>query len=163
MKFDGYSAFLLSQLGHHIADRFADGLSPLGLRPAHFGVLSHLKEADGRSQQQLADLLRIHRNAMVGLVDDLEAAGLVRRAPHPEDRRAHAVHLTDRGLTTLREAGAVASRLEAATLAPLDDAERAQLADLLRRVADHADLPPGVHPGLNRRPPRRPAEESPTV
>jgi DNA-binding MarR family transcriptional regulator len=155
VQLDDRSVFLLSQLGHHVADRFADELAPLGLRPAHFGVLTHLRDGNGLSQQQLADLLRVHRNVMVGLVDDLETQGLVRRTPHPEDRRAHAVQLTGKARTLLREAATVADRLEETVLAALDDGERAQLAALLHRVAEHAGLPPGVHPGLNRRPSRR--------
>lgn len=155
MQIGDRGVFLLSQIGHEVADRFADALAPIGLSPAHFGILSHLHDADGRSQQQLADLLGIHRNAMVGLVDELEALGLVRRARHPDDRRAHAVHLTDYALTTLREAQTLADELESSTLAPLDDAERTQLIALLDTVAAHAGLPPGVHPGLRRRPARR--------
>ncbi|MEV0342536.1 MarR family transcriptional regulator [Nocardia sp. NPDC050713] len=64
----------MSQVGHHIAYLFTARLAPLGLEPAHFGILSHLAAVDGRSQQELADLLKVHRNAMVGLVDELEEA-----------------------------------------------------------------------------------------
>ncbi|MCP2341395.1 MarR family winged helix-turn-helix transcriptional regulator [Actinomadura rupiterrae] len=155
MDLDDRSVFLLSQLGRHIADRFAGDLAPLGLNPAHFGVLVHLRQVgrDGQrlSQQQLADRLRVHRNAMVGLVDDLESRGLVRRERHPDDRRAHAVELTERGHDVLTQAESVADTLEDAVLAPLTDAEHAQLAALLRRLTAHAELPPGVHPGLHRR------------
>jgi DNA-binding MarR family transcriptional regulator len=147
--------FLLSQLGHHVADQLADELAPLGLHPAHFGILSHLRDADGLSQQQLSDLLGVHRNPMVSLIDELEAQGFVRRARHPVDRRAYAVQLTDRARQVLRDADTVADELEASVLAPLDEVERGQLIAMLHRVAAHADLPPGVHPGLYRRPPRR--------
>ncbi|HEY0816316.1 MAG TPA: MarR family transcriptional regulator [Pseudonocardia sp.] len=155
MQLDDRAVFLLSQLGHHVADRFARALAPLGLNPAHFGVLTHLREADGRSQQQLADLLHVHRNAMVGLVDELEARGLVRRTRHPDDRRAHALHLTDQAHTLLRDADLIADELESAILDPLDPAERSLLLTELHKLAAHAELPPGVHPGLHRRTPRR--------
>ncbi|WP_433662278.1 MarR family transcriptional regulator [Nocardia sp. CA-128927] len=55
-----------------MAYRFTEQLARLDLDPAHFAVLGNLAAADGRSQQELADLLRVHRNAMVGLVDELE-------------------------------------------------------------------------------------------
>jgi DNA-binding MarR family transcriptional regulator len=148
---DDRGVFLLSQIGYHVSYRFMAQLAPLGLLPAHFGILSHLAAADGRSQQELADLLGVHRNAMVGLVDELEERELVRRRPHPADRRAHAVHLTDRAHTALAGAESEADGIEAEILAPLDDAERDQLRSLLQRVAGHAGLPPGVHPGLQRR------------
>ncbi|MCC3332087.1 MarR family winged helix-turn-helix transcriptional regulator [Nocardia abscessus] len=148
---DDRGVFLLSQIGHHVAHRFAAGLAPIGLAPAHFGILSHLAAADGRSQQELADLLHVHRNAMVRLVDELEERGLVRRSPHPSDRRAHAVHLTDHAHQVLEAAAAQAQAIEDEVLAPLDEAERTHLIYQLRRLSAHAGLPPGVHPGLQRR------------
>ena len=93
---------------------------------------------------------------MVGVVDDLEAHRLVRRSRHPDDRRAHAVHLTGRARTVLNKADIIAHELEETVLSPLDDAERAQFIALLQRVAAHAGLPSGVHPGLHRRLPRLP-------
>src|SRR2546423_359209 len=80
---DSRGAFLLSQIGFHVSHRLTEQLARLDLDPAHFAVLTQLAVADGRSQQELADLLRVHRNAMVGLVDELEERGLVIRQPHP--------------------------------------------------------------------------------
>ncbi|MGY1961483.1 MarR family winged helix-turn-helix transcriptional regulator [Nocardia gipuzkoensis] len=156
---DDRGVFLLSQIGHHVSRRFTARLAPLGLEPAHFGILTHLLAADGRSQQELADLLNVHRNAMVGLVDELEERGLVQRRPHPADRRAHAVHLTVHARQTLAAAQAEAEATEDEILAPLNDAERAHLIHQLRRLSAHAGLPPGVHPGLQRR--RRATAETP--
>ena len=154
MQLDDRAVFLLSQLGHNVADRFAHGLAPLGINPAHFGILTHLRAADGRSQQQLADLLDIHRNPMVGLVDELENLGLVRRSRHPDDRRAHAVHLTERARSVLEEGDRIADELEASMLESLDADERTRLLATLRKVSASAELPVGVHPGLRRRTPR---------
>ncbi|WP_280273448.1 MarR family winged helix-turn-helix transcriptional regulator [Nocardia wallacei] len=148
---DDRGVFLLSQIGHHVAHRFSAGLAPIGIAPAHFGILSHLAAAGGRSQQELADLLHVHRNAMVGLVDELEERGLVIRSPHPSDRRAHAVHLTDHAHQVLDAASAQVQAIEDEVLAPLDEAERTHLIYQLRRLSEHAGLPPGVHPGLQRR------------
>jgi DNA-binding MarR family transcriptional regulator len=142
------AAFLISQLGYHSAARFAERLRPLGLHPRHFGLLSHLAAADGQTQQQLADTLAIHRNAMVGLVDDLEQRGLVARHRHPDDRRAHAVHLTTTARELLAQAQPVADEHDAQLLAGLDEPDQRQLVSLLKRLAHHAGLAPGVHPGL---------------
>ncbi|MDQ1609417.1 MAG: hypothetical protein QOE16_2149, partial [Microbacteriaceae bacterium] len=73
------ASFLLSQLGSDSAQRFTQRLAPLGIQPQHFGLLVHLAHSDGQSQQRLADTLGIHRNRMVGLIDDLEHRGLVER------------------------------------------------------------------------------------
>ncbi|MBF6327116.1 MarR family winged helix-turn-helix transcriptional regulator [Nocardia transvalensis] len=151
---DSRGVFLLSQIGYHVSYRFMDRLALHDLDPAYIAVLGHLAATDGRSQQELADLLRVHRNAMVGLVDELQERGLVERRPHPVDRRAHAVHLTAEARAALAAAESEADALEAEILAPLDDAERTRLIALLDRISAHAALPAGVHPGLQRR--RRP-------
>ena len=144
--------FLLSQVGHYAAARFAERLAPLGLQNRHFGLLSHLAAADGQTQQQLADTMGIHRNVMVGLVDDLEARGLVQRRRHPADRRAHALHLTPAARDLLGQAQHAADEHDAELLAGFDDSDRARLITLLQRVAGHARLPAGVHPSLRQRP-----------
>lgn len=142
--------FLISQLGSHTAARFAERLRPLGLHPRHFGLLSHLAAADGQTQQKLAAAMAIHRNAMVGLVDDLEDRGLVQRRRHPADRRAHAVHLTAAARDLLTQAQRATDEHEAELLAGLDEPDRHQLVSLLQQLAQHAGLAPGVHPSLGR-------------
>ena len=140
--------FLVSQLGSHAAACFAERLRPLGLHPRHFGLISRLAVADGQTQQMLAAAMAIHRNTMVGLVNDLEDRGLVQRRRHPSDRRAHAVHLTTVARDLLIQAQRAADEHEAELLAGLDEPDRRQLVSLLQHLAQHAGLAPGVHPGL---------------
>jgi DNA-binding MarR family transcriptional regulator len=93
----------------------------------------------------------VHRNVMVGLIDQLEDRGLVRRERHPSDRRAHRLQLTDRAHAVLVDANAAMDGLELEVFAELMAKERDQLVSLLHRVARQADLPVGIHPGLRRR------------
>ena len=118
---------LLSQLGFHVAQTFAARLAPLGIAPNHFGLLMHVERGEGRSQQQLADALGVHRKVMVGLLDDLEQRGLVERRRHPGDRRAHAIHLTGAARQLLPRAREVADQHEDEVLAALDADERVAL------------------------------------
>ncbi|MBF6175492.1 MarR family winged helix-turn-helix transcriptional regulator [Nocardia blacklockiae] len=144
------TAFLIAQLGFSTAYRFTDALAPLGIGPRHFGTLRLLEANDGQTQQQLCDTLRIHRNVMVGLVDDLEKRGLVERRRHPSDRRAYAVHLLPAARELLARAEPIVRELDTAVLAPLDAAEQATLRKLLEKLSAAAGLTPGVHPGLTR-------------
>jgi len=144
-------SFLLAQLGLHAAARFAERLAPLGLHPRHFGLVTHLAGGDGQTQQQLADTMGIHRNVMVGLLDDLEDRGLVQRRRHPADRRAHALHLTEAARDLLAQAQHAADEYDAELLAALDETDQARLITLLQRVTAHARLPVGVHPNLGQR------------
>jgi DNA-binding MarR family transcriptional regulator len=138
--------FLVSQLGFHGARRFNAKLEPLGIRAPHFGLLVRLGAFDGQTQQQLADSMAVHRNAMVGLIDELERLGLVERRRHPTDRRAYALHLTEAGRAALAKAQRAADQHDDELLEPLDESDRRRLIDLLARLAEHGGLAPGVHP-----------------
>lgn len=53
------------------------------------------------TQRELADALAVTPRNVTGLVDGLVATGYVAREPHPTDRRAVLVTLTDAGTTLL--------------------------------------------------------------
>jgi DNA-binding MarR family transcriptional regulator len=143
--------FLMSQLGYHVAARAGEILAPMGLETRHYGVLMHLATNEGFSQQRLADAMGVHRNMMVGLIDDLEEHGLVQRDVHPTDRRAHRLRLTDEAHAVLSRADAAIDGLEDEIFGHLLPEDRARLMALLRSVAEAAQLPTGIHPGLRRR------------
>lgn len=56
------------------------------------------------SMSELATALGIERSNATALVDELEALGLVRRMPHPTDRRAKLVEATRKGKALARRA-----------------------------------------------------------
>jgi DNA-binding MarR family transcriptional regulator len=140
--------FLLSQLGSHMAREFQRQMSDSGVHPRTYAVLMALAARDGQSQRQLSVRLGIHRNAMVNIVDTLESDGLVERKPHPDDRRAFAITLTDRARRLLPTLDKAARALEDAVTTGLSASERDVLRNLLQRIAGSAGLIPGVHPGL---------------
>ncbi|MEU6644890.1 MarR family transcriptional regulator [Saccharomonospora sp. NPDC046836] len=104
------------------------------MRSRHYTVLSASAERGGLSQRELGEVLGVDPSAVVALVDDLERSGLVRRDPHPDDRRTRLVVVTDRGTSTLAEVGELARRAEDELLGALSRAERRTLAELLQRV-----------------------------
>lgn len=54
--------------------------------------------ADGVRMTDLAEHIMFSKAGLTSLIDRLEGMGLVRRTPHPEDRRAILLTLTDRGI-----------------------------------------------------------------
>lgn len=144
------AAFLLAQVGAHAAARFAERLAPLRLSPPHAGILRMLSRSAGLSQQELASILNMHPSRLVGLVDELETSGFVKRQENMGDRRIYALHLTDEGQAILGKIGRIAKEHQDLLLASLDKEEREQLADILQRIADDQGLTPGVHPGFSR-------------
>ncbi len=104
----------------------------------------------GLTQQALAGRLRMLPTRLVAFLDDLESRGLIERRENPDDRRSYALHLTEKGRSTLESIGRISSEHQKALLAMLNDEEQQQLAILLHRIADQQGLERGVHPGYAR-------------
>ena len=68
---------------------------------AHLLWLLHHEGAS--TQRALADSLKVTPRNVTGLVDGLVATGFTTREPHPTDRRATLVSLTERGQATMSE------------------------------------------------------------
>lgn len=73
---------------------------------------------------------------ILGVVQRLQAGGLVATKPHPSDRRRRIVELTARGRKTVEAAIAKAKISNEGTLAPLTATERKTLIHLLSRLSD---------------------------
>jgi DNA-binding MarR family transcriptional regulator len=129
------TGFLLQRAHRRLRTSLNEALAPSGLAIAHVGVLGLLFGYGPLSQRRLIELLDADKSTMVNLIDDLEEQQLAERRPDPDDRRAHAVHLTDAGRRRLAELGPRVRQVQDAFLAPLSATERRQLDDLLRRVA----------------------------
>jgi MarR family transcriptional regulator, transcriptional regulator for hemolysin len=84
-----------------------------GTTRAQWIVLFRLREQEGLSQVDLADVLELQPISLVRLLDRLVEHGLLERQPDPRDRRANRLFLTRSGrqlvddLDGLREAIAI--------------------------------------------------------
>lgn len=141
------AAFLLAQLGSHAASKFAGHLTELKLVPAHAGILRILSQTPAITQQALARKLGTVPSRLVGLLDDVEGRGLIERRMNRDDRRRHAVYLTNEGRATLRKIGELSRGHQRTLFTALSEEEQEQLAALLQRVADEQGLTRDVHPG----------------
>lgn len=72
------------------------------------------------SQRALADQLGVEGPSVVSMLDRLEQAGLVLRAPCPTDRRVKLVHLTDAGRALYAKVRKQADAFRASVLAGVD-------------------------------------------
>jgi DNA-binding MarR family transcriptional regulator len=87
-----------------------------------------------RSPGQLAGDMRLSSGAMTNRLDRLEAAGLIRRLPDPNDRRGQLIEPTAKGHAAWeRTVGTQADR-ERRIASALTASEREQLHRLLRRL-----------------------------
>jgi DNA-binding MarR family transcriptional regulator len=137
--------FTLSSLGYAVSRRFRETLAPLHLEPREFALLRAVAAAEGQSQQALGERLLIPASRMVAFVDALQERGLLERRINPQDRRAHALHLTEAGRELLGRAVTAAIGLEREICAELDDGDRERLLDLMQRVGVRLGQPPDAH------------------
>jgi DNA-binding MarR family transcriptional regulator len=153
--------WLLAQVGAHAAGEFAKRIAPLSLTAPDAGILHLLGRSAGMSQRQLAQALHMHASRLVAIIDALESRGLVARGENANDRRSHALRITEKGQKTLAEIGRAARAHSESLCAALNEAEQAQLYALLQRIADAQGLTRGVHPGYSRlRPGKSPSGPS---
>jgi MarR family transcriptional regulator, transcriptional regulator for hemolysin len=98
-----------------------------GMTRAQWGVLVRLQRQEGMTQAEMAESLEIQPISLVRLVDRLCRQGLVERRPHPRDRRANRLYLTDKGRTTLVRLVPLGRAVTSEVLASLNDTEVAEL------------------------------------
>ncbi|MFE1587440.1 MarR family winged helix-turn-helix transcriptional regulator [Streptomyces sp. NPDC059402] len=113
----------------------ADALAAEGLKMWHHVVLSAVRDLAPVAQADLGRGIGLDPKDLVGVLNDLQSAGLVVRVPDPGDRRKNAVSLTEEGGRVLARCEEAARAANAELLAPLTEDERARLMDLVRRVA----------------------------
>lgn len=89
---------LLLQVGFElVAAHFAAAIADVDLAPAQARALHELDLERPISMRELAERLRSDPSNVTGLIDRLEARGLVERRPHPSDRRIKGLALTTAG------------------------------------------------------------------
>ena len=110
---EGHLGYFVRRLQVWIFQDFVRTLADFDIRPAQFSVLVVIEANPGLSQADLAETLGIERARLVRLLDGLERRSLTRRQPSPNDRRSHALSLTDAGRKTLEQVKALAAEHEA--------------------------------------------------
>lgn len=116
-----YEDFEDAAAGHALTGAQARLLSLLSLEPL--------------PMRKLARKLKCEPSNVTGIVDRLEARGLVERRPDPADRRVKVAAATEEGLRVARELREEL-RFGKEPLAGLSHEERESLRDLLRRMLD---------------------------
>jgi DNA-binding MarR family transcriptional regulator len=95
-----------------------------GLTMWGYIVLLALNEAPVRTQAALAESIGADKTRIISVLDGLQEAGLITRAPDPADRRVHLLSLTAEGRRTRAAAQADIQLQEEHLLAPLTPDDR---------------------------------------
>ena len=135
------TSFLETLLGYNarraaltIIEVFLERMAQFSLRPVDFSVMSVIQHNPGVTSRQLCAALNLLPPNLVGLIQSLEARGLIHRQPHPTDGRAMGLHPTPEGSALMQLAEQAATDLEIECSSRLTAAERKTLLDLLQKI-----------------------------
>ena len=118
-------------------------LEDQGLSPSKFSILAALADRDGLSPSRLAQHLGVRRPTLTGLLDNLQAQGLISRQHTEQDRRRWSVHLSPSGRTLAQQAVTAQLTRMAGAMTPLSVSERSALRKILQNLLpsdDHATV-----------------------
>jgi DNA-binding MarR family transcriptional regulator len=118
-------AILVVGATREVADRLNAAVGRAGIEDmrAPFGfVIRALAEAP-LELTALSERLGVTKQAAIKVVDEMEARGFLTREPHPTDRRAKLLTLTERGHAIRAAALAESHRMEAELRAAVGDAD----------------------------------------
>lgn len=114
-------------------------LAPLGLTHAQYSLMATLygmgRAGIRPSQRELGERAGFEPMYVSKVARQLEQAGLLARARHPNDPRAFGLALTERGTEVIQRAIPIVRGLQAELTAPIggpDGARAKELADVLR-------------------------------
>lgn len=118
-------------------DRLAPLFARFGLQHGEFDVLATLRRSGppfALTPTALYEATMVTSGAMTNRLDRLEKAGLIRRVPHPTDRRGLMVQLSESGRELIDRAVEAHVENEHRVLAGLSAEERERLAALLEKL-----------------------------
>jgi DNA-binding MarR family transcriptional regulator len=95
-----------------------------------------------KTAAQLAEEADVTRATMTGLIDTLEKDGYVKRYPHPEDRRAVIVKITEAGEAVMHSTLPDFFRIKSRLMETLSQDERKTLVSLLSKIIENAEKMP---------------------
>ena len=93
--------YLVSKVSLAVTSHLKKGFASVGInniKPAYLGVLLSLWNEDGLKASELGKRAGLEPSTMTGLIDRMENDFLVVRKNDPNDRRAHRIYLTDKGI-----------------------------------------------------------------
>jgi DNA-binding MarR family transcriptional regulator len=110
------------------------------LRPGHAALFLTIDRRSGSRLSDLAEQVRLTKQGMMLLVDDLESRGYVRRVPDPSDARAKLVRLTARGRRAAAECRRAVQGLEQRIRRQLGDRRYDTLREVLEELSEAIEV-----------------------
>lgn len=120
---------------------YAQAVATIGLEPQQVATLQLLTMEGPMVQARLAERLHINKATMVGILNGLEARGLVERRPYKGDKRALEIHPTEAGREKAETVARVNREANLIFFAPLTEDEQKTFHTLLSKLATSQPAP----------------------
>jgi DNA-binding MarR family transcriptional regulator len=108
-----------------------------GTTRAQWIVLFRLRQQEGLSQVDLAEVMELQPISLVRLLDRLVDQGLLERRPHPTDRRANQLYLTDMGRRLVDDLDSLRDSIASEALRETSTASLQTALAVLQQVKDN--------------------------
>jgi DNA-binding MarR family transcriptional regulator len=139
MPLNDCPCFNLGLAHRKVVKAYEEALGPLGLTIAQAHFLSCLYAQDQQSPKDLARALGVDAGTLTPMIDRLERLQLVRRAPHPDDRRASRICLTEAGEALREPVSARCTQVHERLMAKFTPEEYERFMGLVRQFAEEAE------------------------
>ena len=106
----------------------------LNITPVQYAILQTVRDLPGCDQRTLAGRIALDTSTTAGVVDRLEARGLLLRRVSPTDRRVRLLALTPAGELLLAQTLPGMQRTQERILEPLSPEQRRQFMELLQQL-----------------------------
>ncbi|BBO73167.1 MarR family transcriptional regulator [Desulfosarcina widdelii] len=126
--------FQLTKASQTGAEFWTKKVKHLNVTASQAMVLNFLGEEDRLLANSLRQKLQITSATMTGILDRLEKLELIERQPHPDDRRAILVCLTDRGRQCATEINSIMVQANEEFLSGFNPEESGCLHQMLERI-----------------------------
>ena len=136
MKSDNCIFFQLAKASQTGIKFMTHKISGLNITPVQAMVLGFLAEADQIMAGELGKKVELDSATLTGILDRLEAAGLIERKGNPDDRRSIKIHLTQQGKDTGFEAHKLIEEANKEFLAAFSENEKRDLRSLIHKLRE---------------------------
>lgn len=128
--------YLLKRIHDHVDRQANNSLKPCGMTFSQMRLMSYLlkRAQTPPSQKEIEEHFQVSHPTVVGLIQRLEAKGLVRCAFDSADKRVKSVYLTAQGRGVVSRANEHRALMERRITAGMSPSEVEQLRALLKKV-----------------------------
>lgn len=136
MAIDNQPGYHIRRLHQISVAIFLQETEAFGVTPVQYAALQTVDNNPSIDQRTLARSIGLDTSTIAGVIDRLEARGLLVRSASPEDRRVRQLTVTDAARELLAAIGPSMLKAQELILAPLSPPEQQEFTRMLRRLVN---------------------------